>query len=182
MAATTALRRPRDGRWIGGVCAGLARRFAMKPWQVRLLFVLSCLLPGPQILIYIALWIILPAEEPRSAEELGRRSLQRRGGRTAALVAKPVELVELQEAGADVGGLDHEVGVAPRGRGGVGAAEREGPHERLAQAQRLIAGLDGPHARGDVHGDERALLRRSDGADGEVVEHAAIDEEATAAC
>jgi phage shock protein C len=34
----------------------------MKPWQVRLLFVLSCLLPGPQVLLYVALWIILPAE------------------------------------------------------------------------------------------------------------------------
>ena len=62
MAATPALTRPRSGRWIGGVCAGLARRLDMKPWQVRLLFVLSCLLPGPQILIYIALWIIVPAE------------------------------------------------------------------------------------------------------------------------
>jgi phage shock protein PspC (stress-responsive transcriptional regulator) len=29
---------------------------------VRLLFVVSCLLPGPQILLYLALWIILPAE------------------------------------------------------------------------------------------------------------------------
>jgi phage shock protein PspC (stress-responsive transcriptional regulator) len=29
---------------------------------VRVLFVLSCLLPGPQILIYLVLWIILPAE------------------------------------------------------------------------------------------------------------------------
>jgi phage shock protein PspC (stress-responsive transcriptional regulator) len=25
------------------------------------LFVLSCILPGPQFLIYIALWIILPS-------------------------------------------------------------------------------------------------------------------------
>ena len=47
---------------IGGVCAALARRFSMTPWQVRLIFVLSCLLPGPQLLIYIALWIVLPAE------------------------------------------------------------------------------------------------------------------------
>ena len=47
---------------IGGVCAALARRFGVKAWQVRVLFVLSCLLPGPQILLYIALWIILPAE------------------------------------------------------------------------------------------------------------------------
>ena len=47
---------------IAGVCAALARRFDMPPWQVRLLFVLSCLLPGPQFLLYVALWIILPAE------------------------------------------------------------------------------------------------------------------------
>jgi phage shock protein PspC (stress-responsive transcriptional regulator) len=62
MARSSELVRPRSGRVIGGVCAALARRFDMKPWQVRVIFVLSCLLPGPQFLIYIALWIILPAE------------------------------------------------------------------------------------------------------------------------
>jgi phage shock protein PspC (stress-responsive transcriptional regulator) len=46
---------------IAGVCAALARRFDMKPWHVRLIFVVSCLLPGPQFLLYVALWIILPA-------------------------------------------------------------------------------------------------------------------------
>ena len=30
---------------------------------VRLLFVLSCLLPGPQFLIYLMLWVILPNEK-----------------------------------------------------------------------------------------------------------------------
>ena len=50
------------GRMIAGVCAGLARRFGVKPWQVRTLFVLSCLLPGPQILLYLGLWIVLPKE------------------------------------------------------------------------------------------------------------------------
>jgi phage shock protein PspC (stress-responsive transcriptional regulator) len=59
---STALTRARRGRLIGGVCAGLARRFGLRPWQMRLIFVLSCVLPGPQILLYIALWIILPAE------------------------------------------------------------------------------------------------------------------------
>ena len=62
MARSTELVRPRRGRVIAGVCAALARRFDAKPWQVRLLFVLSCLLPGPQFLLYIALWIILPSE------------------------------------------------------------------------------------------------------------------------
>jgi phage shock protein PspC (stress-responsive transcriptional regulator) len=62
MALSTGLVRPRHGRMIAGVCAGLARRVDVKPWQVRLIFVLSCLLPGPQFLLYVALWILLPSE------------------------------------------------------------------------------------------------------------------------
>ena len=62
MARSTALVRPRRGRIIAGVCVGLARRFGTTPGRVRLLFLLSCLLPGPQILLYLALWIILPPE------------------------------------------------------------------------------------------------------------------------
>ena len=54
--------RPRDNRWIAGVCAGLARRFGWSPGLVRLLFVLSILLPGPQVLVYIILWILMPNE------------------------------------------------------------------------------------------------------------------------
>ena len=58
----SALVRPSSGRWIGGVCAGLARRFGMSPNTMRLIFVISCILPGPQFLIYIALWIMMPSE------------------------------------------------------------------------------------------------------------------------
>jgi phage shock protein PspC (stress-responsive transcriptional regulator) len=54
--------RPRDDRWIAGVCAGLGRRFGLSPNLVRLLFALSVLLPGPQFIIYIALWIMIPSE------------------------------------------------------------------------------------------------------------------------
>lgn len=46
---------------IAGVCGGLAEWLGWRPRTVRLLFVLSCLLPGPQVLIYLALWIIMPA-------------------------------------------------------------------------------------------------------------------------
>jgi phage shock protein C len=60
--ASTALVRPQRGRVIAGVCAGLARRFGMSPTAVRVLFLISLLLPGPQILLYLALWIILPQE------------------------------------------------------------------------------------------------------------------------
>jgi phage shock protein PspC (stress-responsive transcriptional regulator) len=56
------LSRPRQGKVIAGVCAALARRFDVSPTLVRVLFVVSVILPGPQFLIYIALWIILPKE------------------------------------------------------------------------------------------------------------------------
>ncbi len=54
--------RPRSGRVIAGVCAGLGRRFGLSPWLVRALFLASLLLPGPQAVIYLVLWILVPAE------------------------------------------------------------------------------------------------------------------------
>lgn len=58
--------RPREGRMIAGVCAGLADRFGVSHTTMRVIFLLSCLLPGPQFLIYIALWIMVPSEERRT--------------------------------------------------------------------------------------------------------------------
>jgi phage shock protein PspC (stress-responsive transcriptional regulator) len=49
---------------IGGVCAALARRFGTSATTMRVIFVASCLLPGPQFLLYLALWILLPTEKP----------------------------------------------------------------------------------------------------------------------
>jgi phage shock protein C len=57
--------RPREGRVLGGVVAGLGRRFGIDPWPARLLFVLVLMiLPGSQILIYPILWILMPSEPP----------------------------------------------------------------------------------------------------------------------
>jgi phage shock protein PspC (stress-responsive transcriptional regulator) len=58
----SSLVRPRDNRWIAGVCSGLARRFGMSPNIMRLIFVISCLLPGPQFVIYLILWVLMPDE------------------------------------------------------------------------------------------------------------------------
>jgi len=58
----TTLVRPND-RWIAGVCSGLARRFGMSPTTMRLIFVVSCLLPGPQFVVYIVLWVMMPSEK-----------------------------------------------------------------------------------------------------------------------
>jgi phage shock protein C len=62
--ARQGLVRPLDGRVLGGVCAGLGRRFGMAPWTARLLFVLLLMVvPGSQILVYPILWILMPAEQ-----------------------------------------------------------------------------------------------------------------------
>jgi phage shock protein PspC (stress-responsive transcriptional regulator) len=63
--------RPRDGRVLAGVCAGLGRRFGLEPWPARLLFVLVLLvLPGSQLLVYPVLWILMPNEETDSTPEV----------------------------------------------------------------------------------------------------------------
>ena len=61
--AEQGLIRPQEGRVLGGVIAGLGRRFGIDPWPARLLFVLILLaIPGSQILIYPVLWILMPTE------------------------------------------------------------------------------------------------------------------------
>ena len=62
--AQQGLVRPREGRILGGVCAGLGRRFGFAPWTARLLFLLILMVvPGSQILVYPILWILMPSEE-----------------------------------------------------------------------------------------------------------------------
>jgi phage shock protein PspC (stress-responsive transcriptional regulator) len=54
------LERPRQGKVIAGVCAGLAQRYGWNANTVRLVFVVSTLLPGPQFLVYLVLWVTMP--------------------------------------------------------------------------------------------------------------------------
>ena len=48
---------------IAGVCAGLARRFGLSRNGLRLAFVISCVLPGPQFIAYLVLWVVMPADD-----------------------------------------------------------------------------------------------------------------------
>jgi phage shock protein PspC (stress-responsive transcriptional regulator) len=70
MTTTPVLQRPRSGRVLAGVCAGLANRFGWNANVVRLLFILSLLLPGPQLLVYLVLWVVIP-QEPQVAVSPG---------------------------------------------------------------------------------------------------------------
>jgi len=55
--------RDRDGRLLTGVCSGLARQFGLSVTAIRLAFVLGTFLGGWGLLIYLALWVIMPLRQ-----------------------------------------------------------------------------------------------------------------------
>jgi phage shock protein C len=56
------LRRPADGRILGGVAAGLARYFALDVAHVRIILVALSFLGGAAVPLYLAAWVLIPAE------------------------------------------------------------------------------------------------------------------------
>jgi phage shock protein PspC (stress-responsive transcriptional regulator) len=63
--------RARHGRWLGGVCAGLAARWGVSASRVRLGFALASVVVGLGVLVYVAAWLILPGE----GEDAGQRGI-----------------------------------------------------------------------------------------------------------
>lgn len=63
MANSLGLYRPRNNRMIAGVAAGLAERYGLPVWLVRLVWLLL-FLPGglPGIIPYLILWVLMPQE------------------------------------------------------------------------------------------------------------------------
>ena len=49
-------------RWFGGVCGGLGELTGIPAWSWRILFVLTAFLHGLGLLMYILLWIFVPAQ------------------------------------------------------------------------------------------------------------------------
>ncbi|OIH99512.1 MULTISPECIES: PspC domain-containing protein [unclassified Curtobacterium] len=56
------LSRPRRGRVLAGVCAGLADRFGLSRTLVRIGWVVLSLFPGPLWIAYVVLWAVMPSE------------------------------------------------------------------------------------------------------------------------
>lgn len=49
-------------KWIGGICGGLATLTSVPAWTWRILFLLTALLHGIGVLVYILLWIFVPVQ------------------------------------------------------------------------------------------------------------------------
>ncbi|HZM70633.1 MAG TPA: PspC domain-containing protein [Candidatus Cryosericum sp.] len=62
MATRGSLRRPRSGRMIAGVVAGLADRFGLDRSIARIIYVIVSIVSVafPGILIYLLCWVIIP--------------------------------------------------------------------------------------------------------------------------
>lgn len=58
-AAPRKLRRSRSNRKIAGIAGGIADYFGVDATWVRIAFVASILLPGPQVLLYLVLWLVI---------------------------------------------------------------------------------------------------------------------------
>jgi signal transduction histidine kinase len=80
-ASAGLLRRDRDAGWIGGVAAGIARRFGIDVSLVRLTFVVAAAAGGLGFAAYGLGWLLIPAGDSRPAR------LRIRSGRASVEVA-----------------------------------------------------------------------------------------------
>jgi phage shock protein PspC (stress-responsive transcriptional regulator) len=62
MAQPRKLYRSRTDRKLAGVCGGLSQYFNTDATLIRVLFVVLTVLGGSGLLLYLALWIIVPNE------------------------------------------------------------------------------------------------------------------------
>lgn len=66
MAADKRLRRPRNGRMLAGVCAGLANFFGLDVSLVRIVYALATIFTAfSGVIIYFLLVLIVPEEDNR---------------------------------------------------------------------------------------------------------------------
>jgi phage shock protein PspC (stress-responsive transcriptional regulator) len=67
-ASTRTWQRSRRRR-VAGVCAGLADEFDISVTLVRLAFILATVVGGSGIIVYLALWVLMPLAPETEAQE-----------------------------------------------------------------------------------------------------------------
>ncbi|OLT53502.1 histidine kinase [Cellulosimicrobium sp. CUA-896] len=99
------LRRPEHGRWVGGVCAGLAAHLGVPVGAVRLVVAFLALAGGAGVALYVFWWVTVPAGDPRAALEEERpaslsRLAPRLQGRVTRLPVRDVAIGVVLLSGA----------------------------------------------------------------------------------
>jgi len=62
VVAVNSFRRSSTDKWIGGVCGGLAVATGVESWVWRLILTVLLLFGGTGLVLYVLLWIFVPAE------------------------------------------------------------------------------------------------------------------------
>ncbi|MGH2813530.1 MAG: PspC domain-containing protein [Actinomycetota bacterium] len=62
MDAGRKLYRSNTNRMLAGVCGGLAEYFNLDPTLIRVLFIVLAVLGGSGVVLYLAMWIIVPKQ------------------------------------------------------------------------------------------------------------------------
>ncbi len=62
VAVVNRFRRSSSDRWIGGVCGGLSVATGVESWVWRLVLTVLLLFGGTGLILYLLLWIFVPAE------------------------------------------------------------------------------------------------------------------------
>ena len=62
MDASRKLYRSTSNRQLAGVCGGLAEYFNLDPTLIRVLFIILAVLGGSGVILYVAMWIIVPKQ------------------------------------------------------------------------------------------------------------------------
>jgi signal transduction histidine kinase len=91
------MRRDRAAGWLGGVCAGVARRYGIDPALVRVAFVIATAAGGFGIVLYALLWLVVPAGEAQRRRRLptGRGAIEVAAGTGLLLMSVLLAFREL---------------------------------------------------------------------------------------
>ena len=163
MARFLTVERPWDGRLIGGVCAGLAARYAIDVTLVRLAMMMLVLAKGIGLVVYGMLWLVLPAPGARSVGR-GVRAVARENlddlGRELSSSAERLSII-WRRTGA-------HVWPRPLGRRWLGLALVASGGLVLLWSFGLFSWLNGPRVLGliTIAGGTGVLVSTARGEDG----------------
>lgn len=97
LPARMPLMRPRQGRWLTGVCKGIALHLGIGVAWIRIAFIALTFLYGAGIIAYVFLWVFMPAGDPV----------------TAAARTVPVDQAPLARGNQPLAAHDDESAAAP---------------------------------------------------------------------
>ena len=91
------MRRDRAAGWLGGVCAGIARRYGIDAALVRVAFVIATAAGGLGIFLYALGWLVIPAGESQRGRRLptGRGAIEVAAGTGLLLLSVLLAFREL---------------------------------------------------------------------------------------